>query len=508
MSLLLSGYVLITTLGWRLWRKLDPKSLLPSGVRAWLPYANGILALASIVLAFYTSVTHTMIAIRLLVALPAFICAASAIFLAHGKERRFMWTGGLGLAALGGVLLAWSLVAPGITEPWLHRAAALLAATSTLVPALGIVRTRVGETSSLPTRDVAIAVLAAGGAALLYVSASEVAALAQRSAVPLAWPAVIAVIAGLVLAIASFLAFALRPAFDPLGMPEKTRGLYVYLAEIVELLLALHVRATMPWLFSGLITQYWPILLVGLAFAATAAGEVFERRRLLVLARPLGRTGIFLPALTALDFFLAASRVHYSIVLVSAGMFYAVLAGLRRSPLIGLVAAFCINGSLWYLLHHTPGLGIARHPQLWFIPPALAVLAAGHLNRRALRAEHCTALHYGCLLTIYISSTADIFLVGVARAPWLPLVLGSLSVAGIFIGIGLRLRSFLQLGTGFLCLSLLTIIWHAAANLGWTWVWYVAGIALGVTIIAVFALFEKKKNEMNALLQNLRQWAE
>ncbi|MBN2134085.1 MAG: hypothetical protein JW741_31570 [Sedimentisphaerales bacterium] len=31
-------------------------------------------------------------------------------------------------------------------------------------------------------------------------------------------------------------------------------------------------------------------------------------------------------------------------------------------------------------------------------------------------------------------------------------------------------RSFLMLGTGFLFLSLLTMIWHAATNLGWTWV--------------------------------------
>jgi hypothetical protein len=103
--------------------------------------------------------------------------------------------------------------------------------------------------------------------------------------------------------------------------------------------------------------------------------------------------------------------------------------------------------------------------------------------------------------------TADIFLVGVANAPWLPLVLAGLSVAGMFTGIAFRFRSFLQLGFGFLCLSMLTIIWHAAANLGWVWVWYVAGIALGLMIIVVFAIFEKKRTEMGALLDNLRSWA-
>ena len=96
----------------------------------------------------------------------------------------------------------------------------------------------------------------------------------------------------------------------------------------------------------------------------------------------------------------------------------------------------------------------------------------------------------------------------VTKAPWLPLVPAGMSVAGILAGIAFRMRSFLQLGTGFLCLSLLTIVWHAAANLGWTWVWYVAGIALGVAISTMFALFEKKCSVMGALLREVRGWAE
>jgi hypothetical protein len=74
------------------------------------------------------------------------------------------------------------------------------------------------------------------------------------------------------------------------------------------------------------------------------------------------------------------------------------------------------------------------------------------------------------------------------------------------VGIAFRIRSFLQMGTAFLCLALFTIIWYAAEDLGWTWVWYVAGIALGVLIITMFALFEKKRTEMTALLKGVREW--
>ncbi|MBK8271287.1 MAG: hypothetical protein IPK83_24395, partial [Planctomycetes bacterium] len=261
-----------------------------------------------------------------------------------------------------------------------------------------------------------------------------------------------------------------------------------------------------PWLFSGTITQYWPLLVMGLAFASMGIGELCERRGLSVLSRPLGHTGSFLPVLAMLDVFISASVVDFSIVLLTAGAFYAVSAALRKSVFFAMLASAAFTGSLWYFLHHMPGLDITRHPQLWFIPPALAVLAAGHFNRARLSAGQLRSLNFACLIAVYVSSTADVFLVGVANAPWLPLVLGGLSVAGVIVGIAFRIRSFLQMGTGFLCLALFTIIWHAAEDLGWTWVWYVAGIALGVLIITMFALFEKKRAEMTALLKGVKEW--
>ena len=46
-----------------------------------------------------------------------------------------------------------------------------------------------------------------------------------------------------------------------------------------------------------------------------------------------------------------------------------------------------------------------------------------------------TGIRYLSLVTIYVSSTADIFINGVANSPWLPLILGSFSLAGVFAGI-------------------------------------------------------------------------
>ena len=52
----------------------------------------------------------------------------------------------------------------------------------------------------------------------------------------------------------------------------------------------------------------------------------------------------------------------------------------------------------------------------------------------------------------------------------------------------------------------MTMIYYASSQLHWTWIWYVAGIALGSAIITLFALFEKKRTEMMAMVEGLKQW--
>ena len=70
----------------------------------------------------------------------------------------------------------------------------------------------------------------------------------------------------------------------------------------------------------------------------------------------------------------------------------------------------------------------------------------------------------------------------------------------------LRVRAFLFLGTSFLVLALTTVIWYAAVDLQQTWLWFVSGIVAGVLIIALFAVFEKKRQEVLQLVEHLKQW--
>lgn len=86
------------------------------------------------------------------------------------------------------------------------------------------------------------------------------------------------------------------------------------------------------------------------------------------------------------------------------------------------------------------------------------------------------------------------------------MILAGLSIAGIFAGILLRVRAFLFLGLSFLVVSMLTVIWHAAVDLQQTWLWYVVGIIVGALIIAVFAVFERKRQEVLQVMDQLKTW--
>jgi hypothetical protein len=281
---------------------------------------------------------------------------------------------------------------------------------------------------------------------------------------------------------------------------------YVYGAEALTIVTILHTRLTMPWLFGGFFRTWWPLVVMLLAFTGVGISELFRRRGRLVLAEPLERTGILLPLLPVFGFWVADSKVDYSDLLFLVGLFYGMLSVMRRSFKFAILAVFAGNGGLWTLLNGMAGYGFYQHPQLWLIPVSLSVLVAGHFNRDRLTKDQMTTIRYGSLMMIYVSSTSDIFINGVSESPWLTTILAGLSVIGVFAGLVLRIRAFLFLGTAFLMLSLLTIIWTASINLNWDWLWYVAGIAFGALIILIFALFERKRREMLELVERLKQW--
>ena len=300
---------------------------------------------------------------------------------------------------------------------------------------------------------------------------------------------------------------AVLPGRDPFGLSEKYREVYVYGAQAILLMLVIHLRVTMPYLFGGWFQSIWPMLAVLLGFVGVGVGEWAERRGWAVLANPLRNSGSLLPLLPILAPWIAPSQVDHGVTMLASAVGYGMFGFMRSSPIYITAAIVCANLASWQLLHKRD-LSFAQHPQLWVIPPALCVFAACQYFKDRLTSPQLASIRYASIGSIYVASTSEIFLQGIAKAPWLPIVLAVFSILGILFGIAARIRSMLWLGSMFLAISMFSILWYAAVDLEQTWLWYVCGIILGAMMLFVFGLFEKRREELKKVITGIQTWEE
>ena len=525
----LSGYVLLATIAAR-------------GASAWLerPLAGWFVPVQTAA-GLVVIVVGTMLALQ--IEWPGYqvhgplalaLLLPAAVLLAHDRPDSKLRAATLALAGLVLVTFGWALLPADLPAPWLHRAVVLLAGLAALAASCAT-----GSRWPLPAwSDAAqrLAPIAGAGAigALLVVLVQEAmfydAMLKQTPLAP--WAAVV-VIGGLLTLVVAGIGCALAPERDPLRLSDEWRTAYVYAAEVLLFLLFVHIKLTLPWLLNPRLGKYWTFIVMAIAFAGVGLGELFHRLRLPVLATPLRRTGVFLPLLPVLAFWVqepaaglgriarfnlpgAAPLLHYlemlprafdnyALIWLLCCFLYSLVALSRRSVRFAAAAALAGNFALWSFWQHT-GMSFLVHPQLWLIPLALVLLTAEHLNRDRLTAAQTRALRYIGLGLLYLSSTADMFIAGLGNSVWLPLFLMLLSVGGVLLGILFRIRAYLFLGTAFAFLVVFSMIWHAAVDLAHTWVWWASGIVLGVLILTLFAVFEKRRNDVLLMLEQIKQW--
>jgi hypothetical protein len=483
-------------------------------VGSWLPRANVVLATLGVVVEFWVALTFDDWRFRIGAATAAALAVPGFAFLAQDERRERMQFSALIAAAVAAACFGWATMpVSGAPDYWLQRAVRLLVMLAATTTVYGVLLVRVLPTASSWFKSAWRAAATTGAAAvvsLVAVLVLEAVWFDPTLGAPMTGSQIAVVAVVLVGLAAALVSLALLPGADPLSFSERGRMLYVYAAEAVLSLLFLHIYLTMPELFTGRIRQYWPFIAMGIAFAGVGVGELFERRGLRVLSEPLQKTGAFLPLLPAIGFWIHVTQVgplrgDYSTLLFLAGLLYVMLSMWRKSFVYSLAAAIAGNGGLWALLTEHD-LSLLARPQMWLIPPAVSVLVAAQINRKHLQPAQLTAIRYLAVTVIYVTSTAEMFLTGVGESLWLPMVLAALSVAGVLAGILLRVRAFLYLGSSFLLLSIISMVWHAARNIGHVWPWWAFGIVLGLAILTLFGLFEKKRSEVEQVVSGLRQW--
>ena len=513
-----SGYALVTATIWtqreRLaawaWRLAIPApQSLRNAVARWLPQANAAVAVLVVGIAFWGVLTLENMGQRFQAVGSVALVAACLGLLTSGSIRSWLPVATTTLAAVALVDFAWALM-PVVQDPQylLSRSIRLMVALAAVTFLYGLLLARLLQRQRVWSAALSHTAAGAGVAAtavLVVILGLELLWYQPNLGAPVTGLQIAAVTVALLGLAMSVLGFAIRSDLDPLRLSEPGRRIYVYAAELILALLFVHIRLTIPELFTGRMQHYWPLIVMAIAFAGVGLGELFDRLRLSVLAEPLTRSAAFLPLLPMLGFWLVSSRMEYSTVLFGAGILYALLAGTRRSMALAILAALVGNAGLWALWAQQ-GRAVLEHPQIWLIPPAVSVLVAVHLNRDRLTAAQATAARYFAIMIIYVSSTAEMFVRGIADSFWLPVILATLSILGVFCGVALRVRAFLYLGSTFLLVSLVSMVYHAYRNIGHVWPWWAFGILSGIAILTAIGVFEKKRNEVLQLADELKQW--
>lgn len=531
----LGGYVLVSAaIVWRV------GSASVAGEARWgsLIAANLLLALPVIGFALFESIHLATVSERLTGAGCVLLLAAASGLLASRSTQT--WTARLQSASIvlmstGLVLSGWAVPEPESPAVWLQRNGwgfvALVAAM--LIALVVLPRSLSGSSWCDASRRAGAWLAAAALALLLVVLIQQIPVfdpVARRT--PLGLGEVLAILTAILVLIVQAVRAAVVPSADPIALKDSQRMAYVYLAEVLVVCLFVHIRLNLPELFPPQAGRYWTFIVMLFAFVGIGAAELCEQRGLRVLARPLRQTGVLLPMIPLLAFWAKPPGLliewaegsapgarpflsyleklpqyydSYAMLWFLAGFLYSLAALSRKSFGWALLAALATNAGMWALLAHNE-VAAAVHPQVWVIPLALIVLVSEHIHRGRLEPRVSAGLRYLGIGMIYLSSSADMFIADVGQSLWLPIVLAAFCVAGIFAGILLRVQAFLFLGIGFLVLDIFAMIWHAAVDRSQTWVWYVSGIALGIAILALFALFEKRRNEVLGVVDRIRTW--
>jgi len=514
-----SGYVAITCIAWRRgielsvlgrrWGVPNPVAGLKRVVR-WLPVTSVLLTWAATWIGLIVVLAFAERPLRFVAAMFPILSAVGIGSLAQAGRRGRVQLNCLLLVMLSCVFMGWADISPShAAHVWLDRVIRLLIVLCVVsfIYAVPLAR-RLDPAGDWRRAVQRAAMVSCAGALIALGSIMTFEVLLyldnpQAGAAIDGWQlAVVSVV--MVGLIAALVAMALSPARDPLGLSEAGRQAYVYAAQGAAALLFAHIYLARPGWF-GQWSMYWPYIVMGIAFAGAGIGELFQRSRQRVLSEPLQRTGMFLPLIPVIGMWMVDSDGNYSLLLFAVGLLYVWLSVTRQSLAAALAAGLAGNGALWSLLHDQ-GFDLQNRPQLWMIPPAVSVLVAAEINRRRLDDQALTSIRYAAVIVIYLSSAGEMFLRGIGEALWPPMVLLLLSVVGALVGVVMRIRAFLYLGSTFIFLSVISMVWHASRAIGEIWPWWAFVFLLGLALLILFGVFERHRDRISAIVEDLRRW--
>ncbi|WP_074317585.1 tetratricopeptide repeat protein [Singulisphaera sp. GP187] len=240
-----------------------------------------------------------------------------------------------------------------------------------------------------------------------------------------------------------------------------------------------------------------------LGYLDLGLSEVMQRFKMNLYARPTLYVSLVLPLIPPAMAILDGRLDELSLfLLLTTAAFYGVACYTRQWKSLGYAAAVLLNAILWIAWSRV-GWQLADHPQLFLIPVGLSAILFAEVNRREFGTDIVNAIRGLGLTVVYASLALPIWQFQSFGA-WLTLLL--LSLVGIFVGIGLRIQTFLWLGlVGFVLDVVYQVGRVSAAN-----VLARSGVmlSLGILLFLFVALNEKKRivSTMRQYYDRAREW--
>ncbi|MFO0907289.1 MAG: hypothetical protein U0794_02825 [Isosphaeraceae bacterium] len=244
-------------------------------------------------------------------------------------------------------------------------------------------------------------------------------------------------------------------------------------------------------------------ILTVLGYLDFGLAEVMHRVGLGRYAGPTRRFALVLPLLPLAIAWLGGPIQELTLfLLLAAASFYGVACVRLQSKPIAYASAVLFNAFLWFLWWRV-GFAFSDRPQFFLIPVGLSAILFAEANRGALRREGLNAVRGVGLMLIYASLAVPIW-DQQSLGAWLVLLL--LSLAGIFVGIGLRVQTFLWLGLAMFVLDVVYQLGRVGSEN--TLAKWAIMFSLGIALVLFVALNEKKQilKTLRDYYDTARQW--
>ncbi|MGO9913696.1 MAG: hypothetical protein ACLQIB_03135 [Isosphaeraceae bacterium] len=272
----------------------------------------------------------------------------------------------------------------------------------------------------------------------------------------------------------------------------------VYLAQVVMLGAYIDYRMAFP-----LPKATDAAVLTLLAYLDLSIAEAMQRLQRTLLARPLRNFSLVLPLLPLLEFLRIKGLDELSLFHLAAGAtFYGVACAQLRWKPLGYGAAVLYNAALWVLWSRI-GWRVADHPQFFLVPVGLSAILFAEVNRRELGRQPVNTIRSVGLLIIYVSLAVPIWQFQSLGA-WVAFLICAL--ASIFVGIGLRLQTFVWMGVASFVMDLAYEM--ARVSVDYAFAKWLIMLVTGCALFFFVALNEKKRivATLQGYYEQVRQW--